>query len=91
VIGIITFKLAGNGTALRNQLNQITQMQQVFGKGATMTNVTISADGTKTGFDEVEFAKETTLNLLQYLETGIGGARDISFLIRYLEKSGIKL
>jgi len=92
VIGIITFKQAGIGQALEKQLQDLTLLQQNLGKGGLQLGVIQSVDGTtSTGFDPIDFAKETISTLQQNLETGIGGARHVRFLKDYLKRNNIKL
>lgn len=78
VIGIVSLREGGISAGLQDYLKRINET-------ASQGSVQIM------GIDPLQATKETITILDQYISTGIGYARNISFLQSYISKNGIKL
>jgi V8-like Glu-specific endopeptidase len=78
IIGIISLREGGISMELQNYLNEITKSEK---------NGSIQL----MGIDPLKTSKETIKILDTYISTGIGYARNISFLKSYIAKQKIKL
>lgn len=78
VIGIISLREGGISAGLQDYLKRINETE-------SQGSVKIM------GIDPLQATKETITILDKYISTGIGYARNISFLQSYISKNGIKL
>jgi S1-C subfamily serine protease len=78
VIGIVSLREGGISAGLQEHLRRINESEKSGG-------IKIM------GVDPLQVTKETIRILDQYISTGIGYARNISFLENYINKSGIQL